>query len=284
MSDEPSSLALRSRSGLEVEVRPEQGLDLGSARFRGSELAWFAPAEWKAADPWLAAFSGGLLATCGLHNVGRPSDGHGLHGRFALLPAEDVRVLDDEDGGVRVTGTVTDAGLVCRRTVTLCADRPVVSVTDTVSNTGATAVQAPLLYHVNVGGALGVDSVQVDGPVQESAQREPGPGWPDWRRPGDAPANDASGAPVEFVWEHTTTEPWLRVRDPHARLGLRIGWSGLDRVHQWVDRSGGKDALALEPANCSVLGRAHDRREGRAPMLAAGAERVTGMSVEVLEW
>ena len=67
-----------------------------------------------------------------------------------------------------------------------------------------------------------------------------------------------------------------------AREGLtvRVRWSldTLPRVWQWVDPALG--ALGVEPANCSVLGRAHDRAAGRLPLLAPGAERVTWVEIQ----
>jgi hypothetical protein len=41
-------------------------------------------------DDWLRGFGGGLVATCGLRNVGAPSEGHGLHGEISHQPARDV--------------------------------------------------------------------------------------------------------------------------------------------------------------------------------------------------
>jgi hypothetical protein len=41
--------------------------------------------------------------------------------------------------------------------------------------------------------------------------------------------------------------------------------------------------IGIEPANCSVLGRAHDRAAGRLPMLAPGETRVTTLTIEVEE-
>jgi hypothetical protein len=39
--------------------------------------------------------------------------------------------------------------------------------------------------------------------------------------------------------------------------------------------------LGLEPANCSVLGRAHDRAAGRLPVLAPGEARTSTLEITV---
>ena len=60
-------------------------------------------------DDWLRGFGGGLVATCGLRNVGAPSEGHGLHGEISHQPARDVRVarwVDGEQVVVSASATV----------------------------------------------------------------------------------------------------------------------------------------------------------------------------------
>ena len=64
-----------------------------------------------------------------------------------------------------------------------------------------------------------------------------------------------------------------------AGLEVVVTWTGLDRLHQWTHP--GVGALGIEPANCSVLGRAHDRAEGRLPVLAPGESRETNLHVNV---
>jgi hypothetical protein len=66
------------------------------------------------------------------------------------------------------------------------------------------------------------------------------------------------------------------------RLGHLVE-SGLPRLWQWVDPAAGVCALGIEPANCFVLGRAHDRAEGRLPFLEPGQARRTRIAVTVEE-
>jgi hypothetical protein len=61
---------------------------------------------------------------------------------------------------------------------------------------------------------------------------------------------------------------------------LRWDASTLPRLHQWVHPAAGVYALALEPANCSVLGRAADRAAARLPTLAPGEARRTRIAIE----
>jgi Domain of unknown function (DUF4432) len=52
---------------------------------------------------------------------------------------------------------------------------------------------------------------------------------------------------------------------------------------EWIDPAPGVYSLGLEPANCSVLGRAHDRAERRLPFLEPGQERRTRIAVTAEE-
>src|SRR5205814_1513605 len=130
-----------------------------------------------------------------------------------------------------------------------------VRITDVVVNTDSVPEPAPLLYHVN----LLWDEVEIGGervePRDEDAQRG------DWR---------SLGPPgPERVYEHIGASRAI-VRLGELRLTIT---SNLPRLWQWIHPDYG--VLGIEPANCSVLGRAHDRAEGRLPMLAPGESRTT---------
>ena len=69
--------------------------------------------------------------------------------------------------------------------------------------------------------------------------------------------------------------------EPGTPIELEVRWDAatMPRLWQWVHPSYG--VLGLEPANCSVLGVAHDRAEGRLPELAPGEERRTRLEIRV---
>jgi hypothetical protein len=106
---------------------------------------------------------------------------------------------------------------------------------------------------------------------------------PTWQRAPDP----ADGAP-ERVYEHLV-EPdgdgrcTVAVSSPALALRLEVEWDAttLPRLHQWVHPAAGVYVLGIEPANCSVLGRAADRAAGRLPMLDPGASRTTTLAVRV---
>lgn len=267
------AIDLRVRMGIELRVYPERGLDVGAAWFRGLPLAWIAAGGegGSAGDDWRAAWGGGLVTTCGLDNVGAASEGLGLHGGYTFLPAGNVALARD---GVEAScsGTIEDPrGLRVERTIRTRAGEGRVELVDRTRNDGGAALEAPLLYHVNLGWPLWDTGSTVEVDARETRPRDGDAAPHEWSR-----APEPTEAP-ERVWEHLGAS---RATVANARLGLRVTVeSTLPRLWQWVDPAPGMYALGIEPANCSVLGRAHDRAEGRLPVLAPGEERETSVVV-----
>lgn len=290
------ALDLRVAGGIDVRILPDRGFDIGLAWFQGVPLAWVsavgesAPLSEPVGEDWRKAFGGGLVTTCGLRNVGAPSEGHGLHGRFSQLPAADVR-LDRriEDGEVVLTAraSIDEAGtqggrLRVERTIRTRTGRGLVELTDVTSNVGRLKEPAPILYHVNVGiplfdqgATLELDSDEVI-PRDAEAERSVA----SWMSPG-APEDGAS----EMVFEHRREDRsgWGRAAllNPSVRLALTLLWrrAELPRFHQWLHPGRSMYVLSLEPANCSVLGRAADRAAGVLPVLEPGERRTTEIRI-----
>jgi hypothetical protein len=289
------AIDLRVLGGIDVRVLPDRGLDLGAAWYRGVPLAWISslgerpalpPAELTG-DRWATAFGGGLVTTCGLANVGAPSEGHGLHGAYSHQPAHEVEV-QRTDERLLVRGVVRDGDLELRRTIETRIGAGEVRVEDVVRNRGGEVAPAPILYHVNLGAPLwsgparlrvGTADHAAPTPRDDDAARHLD-GWD--RAPGVVP-----GA-VERVYEHRVVpapDGWAEatVHNPALGLTLTVRWDAgtLPRLHQWVHPAPGMGVLSLEPANCSVLGRAADRAQGRLPVLAPGAQRRTSIAIAV---
>jgi hypothetical protein len=225
---------------LSVDVLPARGLDLAEGRLGGECFSW---------GPKY-----GLMFTCGLGNVGAPSEGQPQHGHYRELPAHDV---DSTHSVAR--GRVVDGALELTREIRV--ESGLVRVADIVVNTGDAPEPAPLLYHVN----LLWDTVESN--ASEVVPRDDDARAFDWREVG----------PVgpERVYEHVgATQASAGFGSIHVSVS-----SNLPRLWQWIDPSLG--VLGLEPANCSVLGRAHDRAEGRLPVLAPGESRASTLEITV---
>jgi hypothetical protein len=225
---------------LSVDVLPTRGLDLAAARLDGTRFSWGPPF--------------GLMFTCGLGNVGVPSEGQPQHGHYRELPAHDT-----EFGRDVARGRVVDASLELTREITV--NGGTVRVADVIRNVGDAEQAAPLLYHVN----LLWDTVATN--ADEVVPRDDDARAGEWRERGPAGP--------ERVYEHIgATTATVRFGD--LRVTVR---SSLPRLWQWIEPSLG--VIGIEPANCSVLGRAHDRAEGRLPVLAPGEARSSTLEIAV---
>jgi hypothetical protein len=249
-----------SAGDLRVHVLPERGFDIGRASFRSSDVAWISPlGELPWQGDFARSFGGGLLTTCGLRNVGVPSEGQPQHGWYSSLPARDVAVAGSVARARVVEAEVPGETLELTRAIRV--DEGSVCVVDLTRNAGHTPVAAPLLYHVN----LLWDDVDIDS--DEVVPRDDDARAGDWRSGG-------TRGP-ERVYEHVAAS-----RAVVTRGGVRVTvTSSLPRLWQWIHPDYG--VLAIEPANCSVLGRAHDRRERRLAVLAPGEERLTELDIHV---
>lgn len=104
------AIGARVLGGIDLRIHPRRGLDIGAAWFQGVPPAWIGPAGEGGGDAaaWRDAWGGGLVTTCGLDNVGAPSEGVGLHGTYTFLSARDV-ASERSRSQVVVRGTVEDA-------------------------------------------------------------------------------------------------------------------------------------------------------------------------------
>ena len=239
---------------LSIDVLPARGLDLGRATFRGEVFSWtsrLGHVDWQ--GDFFDSFGGGLMFTCGLRNVGRPSEGHPQHGLYTAQRAVDV-----DNGADWATGRVVDGPLELQREIRVEPNR--VLVRDVVRNAGEAVEAAPFLYHVN----LLWDSVEVDS--KEVVPRDDDARAGDWRELGRGP---------ERVYEHLGASRTVATVGP-VRV---VVTSDQPRLWQWIEPSFG--VIGIEPANCSVLGRAHDRAEGRLPELAPGEARDSSLEITV---
>ena len=163
------ALDLRAWDGIDARLLPDRGLDCFGAWYRGVPLAWVSAVGERGPlggrlrdDDWLRGFGGGLVATCGLRNVGAASEGHGLHGEISHQPARDVRLarwVDGEQAIVSASATVTEVSalghrLELERTWTTRTGEGRLELVDVTRNLGPEPEPAPLLYHVNLGAPL----------------------------------------------------------------------------------------------------------------------------------
>jgi hypothetical protein len=296
----------RAAGGMSALILADRGLDLGAVWAAGQQVAWQSttgvvhPAYFHEAD-WLRSFHGGMLTTCGLQNVGLPSEDegvdHGLHGRISNVAARAVthRVVE-EDGvlSAEVSGEMREtdvfgADLLLRRRITLPMGRNVLHVEDEVINQGHAPAALMLLYHVNVGYPVVADGARLITPEATVTPRDDAAATGmNERTTFPAPADGF----VEQVFRHElapTEAPTVSASivnpafEPTGGLGLTVSWDprALPRMWQWRMLGPGMYLTGLEPANCELAGRAAEREAGSLQMLEPGEARRFGITISV---
>jgi hypothetical protein len=279
------AIDLRVEGGIDLRLLPDRGLDAGDAWFAGLPLDWRSPVGETAAvaHDWMLSFGGGLMVTCGLRNVGVPSEGHGQHGDYTFQRA-DVEAVERSGDALIVQGRVSEVAalgphLEVERTWRTYTGRGLVQLEDVVTNRGDRTEPALQLYHVNLGPPLWADgsTLRLDAAATQPRDADAAPYADSWH----LGSSVIPGAP-ERVFEHSVrpgADGWCSATVLGGGLELEVRWDAapMPRMWQWVHPAFG--VLGLEPANCSVLGVAHDRAEGRLPELAPGESRRTKLEI-----
>ncbi|MGD8195783.1 DUF4432 family protein [Herbiconiux sp. P18] len=283
--------------GFDLEVLPARGLDLGRASVGGIPVSWTSPVtdarplDHPTGEAWVQRFTGGLLVTCGVDNVGPATDTAGLHGSYSHRPAVDVRsrARAEPRAEVRVHGAVEAVALfgpslrVERRIVSDVdrAGRARVRIRDVVHNVGRLDAAVPMLYHLNLGAPLVVPGTRVDVGEATTVIREACDAVPD-----HAVLPEPCEEVTEAVFSHTVAgdEEMARasVTSPDG-LRAEIAWSRatLPYLYQWVLPTKGRWALGIEPATAPIFGPDRDAPHAGAPVLAPGQSRRHELSIRV---
>lgn len=299
VEDGLEAIELCTGGGLDLEILPSRGLDLGAARFNGQSLCWHAASgfshpgltETSPQDGFLRAFGGGLMATCGLSNVGGPNEDEGIayrqHGRASSSPAFEVAAWGEWQGDdyvMTVRGKTREAVLYGdkfekTRVIRGKLGQAKIELEDTVENIGSKPTALMILYHFNFGWPLLSPTTKLRAP---SSQRRwvigEGQDWQTIRAP------DAD-FPVAVIEHQMTPDSDGKVRIELASstfsLQLTYDASTLTRFTQWQQFGSGDYVLGLEPGNVGVEGRAHERAKGTLPMLEPGESKTYRLEVAI---
>jgi hypothetical protein len=293
----------RTGGGFEFEILVDRGFDIGGAWYQNTPLAWCSPVglvgPWyhePAGIGWFRGFPGGLVSTCGLDHtlLGGPDDStvfnyphratetYGLHGRYTGLPARlagyGVR-WDGDDAVLWAEAEVLQAALfgeqlLLRRRIEAHLGGTHLTITDEVSNVGATACPHMLLYHCNVGFPVVDDGAQLVYPAEPGSCVSASSSQDFWQLTG--PRADF----VEECYEHDMRadadgfvsaavinqkrEIGVFQRYPRAALPHHITWRQLGDVAYVV---------AMEPSTNRDAGRFDARERGELMYLNPGETR-----------
>jgi hypothetical protein len=297
---------IKTGSGLSFTVLIDRGLDISTAEYNGKALAWRSMTE--DAHPaffepeglgWLRTFYGGLLITCGMTYAGAPGEDQGqsfgLHGRVSHLPAKNVYADAAWEGdryrvwirGKCQESVVFSENLLLTREISAYLGESRLLVHDVVENVGHARTEHMYLYHINIGFPAVDEGARLISPSRSAQPRdaEAEAGKEDYPR-FQAPtggyqekvyfhdlATDADGY-TQTAIANPTLGHGVYIRYPKAQMPEFIEWKMMG-IRNYV--------VGMEPANCSVLGRAAERQRGTLQFLEPGEQREYRMEIGVLD-
>lgn len=299
---------IKTGSGLDFTVLLDRGMDIGSAFFSGCPLCWTSPVGVVSAKffhpkdkMWLNTFGGGLLTTCGLLNVGNANIDQGdelsLHGAITSVPAEEVKVghcWNSDDMEISIEGSMREASvfgsnLVLNRLIWTRLGEKKIFIEDTLVNEGHEKSPLMILYHINIGWPILDEETLLILPSRKMKPR-------DEEAEKGAADFDQFHAPeknyMEKVYFHSMAPDSMgNINIGIVNPGLHSGCSGLyikypyqelPHFTQWKMLGQGAYVLGIEPGNCTVLGRAREREEGRLQFIDPGEKKTFHLEIGVL--
>ncbi len=291
-------------SGLRFTINLERALDLVDASFQGIPLAWKScnglPSP-QFSEPtgigWLRNWSGGLLTTCGLRNVGAPcevdGEAFGLHGRVSNIPAYEVCCHKGWKNGrytLQVSGKVRQASvfgekLELQRKISTCMGENSVVVEDTVINRGFAVSPLMLLYHINLGyPLLGENTILTTDEHQITPRDEVAvAGLKEWMRCG----MPQPGFAEQVFYHELPADPDgmanIIATNPDIGLAFQLEYRQreLPYLVQWKQLGQGEYVLGLEPANCFPEGQQAMRDRQLLREIAPGESVSTCVKISI---
>ena len=294
-----SIIEIRTAGGLELDILPDAGLDIGQCRYRGVNMSWMSkngydsPAAISSHETeFTNTFPGGLLYTCGLRSAGPANrdngEWHPLHGRYHSLQADQVcaEIVGDE---IYVRGTIRETALFghcleVKRTIRIPVFGASVTVQDTVTNQTPQDEEIMQIYHCNFGYPLLSDKARLVLPDErETIPRT------EFAKTGlgreltfDKPID---GEEERVFFQKMQREFWARLENPTIHTQMTISWSGdtLPILSEWRSMASGDYVLGLEPANSYIMGRHDERENGTLPVLKAWESVSNTVKIEFSE-
>ena len=278
-------IEISTAGGLQLDILPDAGLDIGQARYKGMNMSWMSKNGYDSPahimpyeNEFVNTFPGGLLYTCGLRSAGPANrDGgewHPLHGRYHSLAADQVcaEIIGDE---ISVRGVIRESALFShllevRREIRIPAFGSSVTVKDAITNQTPRDEEIMQIYHCNFGYPLLSEKARLVLPEdRETIPRT------DFAASGlgrelmfDVPAESEE---ERVFFQKMNNEYWARIENGDIKTSMTIKWSGdtLPILSEWRSMAGGDYVLGLEPTNCYIMGRHDERLNGTLKTLKA---------------
>jgi len=284
--------------GLEFTVSADRCADISRLSFQGMNYGFFAVNGYSApayyddkGNGWLKSCNLGFMVTCGLTNVGIPSEDAGeslgLHGKAGHTPAENI-YWDMDQEKIQIHAFIRHAGifaekLLQKRIIECSLTENKISIIDRIRNVGDRTTPLMIMYHMNMGyplldedRILDIRSDEVI-PRNEHARK----GFAEWNQV----IPPQAGYEEMCYYHHFKNEGLARIFQPKYQKGLAIHFDpkSLDEFVQWK-MMGVKDyVMGLEPGNCEADGRDKMRAEGKLKFIQPEEEKSFRIDLEMID-
>lgn len=274
-------IEVATAGGLQVDILPDAGLDIGQVRYRGTNVTFLSKNGYDspaAIAPYetefLKTFPGGMLYTCGLRSTGgahRDGDEwHPLHGRYHSLAADQISA-EVEDNVITIKGTIRETSLFghcleLKRTIRIPVFGTEITVSDQLTNLAHGPEEYALLYHCNFGYPLVSAQARLALPsVRKTTPRTPFASTGLGRETTfDAPIPGEE----ERVFFHEDMAHEVSLLNEAVGIRMDLTWSdSLPILAHWRSMASGDYVCGLEPTNCYIMGRKFERENGTLPVL-----------------
>jgi len=299
---------VKTGSGLEYTILLDRALDIAWAEYKGIPLAYMTQAGVVAPqyydsnnNEWLRSFTGGLMTTCGLSNVGAASefDGvkYGQHGRISTLPGENIIIEEVNEGSdhvILIKGQVKQVksfleNIVLHRTIKSYVGKNKIVINDIVENRSTSQQPFMLLYHLNFGFPLVNENSGLIIPNSniKSGKQEKEfdvTGYDKFNKPGEDFEEVTTF--FETVSDKNGDVHFLLMNDrdnPELALKVKYNRSSLDKLVMWKHLNYRNYVLCIEPANCFIKGIEDEYRNGTLEYLEPFGKKEMNIEIEVLE-
>ena len=298
---------IRTGGGLNYTVLADRALDIGWAEYKGIPLVFMAQAGIVSpqyyhpdGNEWLRSFSGGLLTTCGLSNVGEASELNGVkygqHGRISNLPGENISIEEEFDGMnylISVKGKVRQVksfveNMILQRTIKSFAGQNSILINDVVENRTTGKQPFMLLYHFNFGFPLLNENSRIIIPNKDKVSFED----PALFRliNSDSSKEDQEVMPEDpFLFQASPDKKgdayFLLANDrddPELAILLKYSHTALKNLILWKYLYSGNYVLCIEPANCHIKGIDKEYKNGTLEYLEPFEKREINIEIKVL--
>lgn len=271
-------IEVKTAGGLDLDILPDAGLDIGQARYKGVNMSWMSKNGYDspaAISPYetefVNTFPGGMLYTCGLRSAGPANrdngEWHPLHGRYHSLQAEQVcaEIVDEE---IIVKGTIRETALFghvleLKRTIRIPCFEARITVDDCITNLTPRDEEYMQVYHCNFGYPFLSEKARLILPEErETIPRtlfaETGLGRECIFDP------PVDGEEERVFFQKMKNDFQATLQNPELGMEMTVSWSGdtLPILSEWRSMASGDYALGLEPTNCYIMGRGAEREHG----------------------